>query len=310
MGSGMITRACFFIIFCYFTTSHFLLSKIYYTGKEKVTWLSSFETKNCIVSYVIIDGHKYLVKQKKAFKKQLAVIRDALAAYIAKDLGIAHEVDIIPADVDFPGKKHPLWPMTIHTIASGDTVRKQRNGKYYMLRLKQYWAHPDANNEIGLTRTIITHMTWHAQLPTIVALDLIIGNSDRHCGNLCYDPQTDTFCAIDMDDTFNKDLCELACKNLNKMIQSDDKPFTKLEISALIKLRNTLKLLIRKYSLSDLSKKLYFFAKKAGFAPGGTLYNDRVKRRLMVYEKFLVQSYMNAKKLVACLDRIIAYKHY
>ena len=57
-----------------------------------------------------------------------------------------------------------------------------------------------ANGE--LTIVIIYRMTWHVQLPIIVALDLFICNTDRHRGNLFYDAVTDTFCAIDMDDIF------------------------------------------------------------------------------------------------------------
>src|SRR4029077_11412230 len=119
----MIKRNCMVMIFCCFSMTSFLLPRIFYTGKEKITLLSTFETKNCYISYVIINGRKYLVKQKKDFKKQLAVVRDALAAYIAKDLGIAHEVDIISPDAEFPGKIKPSWPMTIHTIAPGETAR-------------------------------------------------------------------------------------------------------------------------------------------------------------------------------------------
>ncbi|HLJ30815.1 MAG TPA: hypothetical protein VKU36_00105, partial [Candidatus Babeliales bacterium] len=86
-------------------TFPFLFSKVsqdIYTGIEDVTVISTLETKNCFISYVMINGKTYLLKQKKDFKKQLAVIRDALAAYVAAELRIAHRVEIIDPTVKFP----------------------------------------------------------------------------------------------------------------------------------------------------------------------------------------------------------------
>src|SRR5690242_7928628 len=77
----------------------------YFTGNENIETISTRETKNCFVTLVKINGVVYLVKQKKNFKKQLAVVRDALAAYIAQDLNnIAHQVVIISPSRNFPGK--------------------------------------------------------------------------------------------------------------------------------------------------------------------------------------------------------------
>lgn len=280
---------------------------IYYAGKEKATLINTIETRNCVVSYVTINGVVYLLKQKKDPKKQLAVVRDALAAYIAECLGIAHRVDIIPFKHKFPGKPRSEWPATLHTIAPGETVRAQKDSKYSALRLRQFWACAKNFNEKGLTRAIITYMTWHRQLPLIVALDLMIGNSDRHCGNLCYDRKTDTFCAIDMDDTFNKDLCLIACQKL-KMMQNEQIIFTKEEISALKTLRKTLYFLIRKHKTKDIVTKLHIYAKKAGFVKGSEIYTDSIAKKLRLYEKMIIESNASAQKLIILLDAIIAHK--
>lgn len=285
-----------------------LLSKINYKGSEEVSFLSAFETKNCFITYVMINGYTYIIKQKKDFKKQLAVVRDTLAAYIAKDLAVAHEVDIIDFKKNIVGKHHLKWPATIHTIAAGETVRKQKTSKYNAIRLKQHWSRPDINNEIGLTKMVINYMTWHKQLPVIVALDLFIGNSDRHIGNLCYDPETDKFCAIDMDDTFNKDLCELACRNFDKMIKNKTAQFTKEEIKALIIMRNTLKLLVQKHTPRDLIVKMYTFGHRAGFVKGSPLYNERIQRRFAAYERNIQKTYESARHLIVILDKIIRRK--
>jgi hypothetical protein len=308
-GKVMVTRSFIFMLMYFFTMTFSLFSKIHYTGREKVVFISTIETRNCFVSYVMIDGVTYLVKQKKDWKKQLAVVRDALAAWIAKGFAIAHQVDVISSKSDFPGKVRPSWPATLHTIAPGKTVREQRDSKYNALRLRQLWAKANTFNEKGLTKDIITYMTWHRQLPVIIALDLMIGNSDRHCGNLCYDPNADKFCAIDMDDTFNKDLCLLAYEKLKFMIEQEGISFTKNEIIALISMRDTLKFLVRRYKPHDVIEKLYFFAQKAGFTRGSDLYNDKVKKKLLFYETMITSSYLNARKLISLLDKIIARKY-
>lgn len=280
---------------------------IYYPGKAKAELINTIESRNCVISYVMINGVVYLLKQKKDPRKQLAVVRDALAAYIAECLGIAHQVDIIPFKHTFPGKPHSKWPATLHTIAPGETVRMQKNSKYNALRLRQFWAGAKNFNEKGLTRAIITYMTWHRQLPLIIALDLIIGNSDRHCGNLCYDPKTDTFCAIDMDDTFNKDLCLIACQKL-KMMQDEKIIFTREEIFALKRLRNTLQFLIRKHTTGAIIAKMHMYAKKAGFVKGSKIYTDSIAKKLQLYEKMIIASNASAQKLIILLGEIIASK--
>lgn len=302
----MLIRHFIFLVISSWCITSF--SKIHYTGKEKVTLLNTIETKNCFISYVKIKQYTYLLKQKKDYKKQLAVIRDALAAYIAKDLNIAHQIIIVKYKDEFLGKIKRWWPATLHTIAQGETVRKQRNCKYNAIRLKQIWAQAQSLEEKGLTHLIISYMTWHKQLPVIVALDLIIGNSDRHCGNLCYDPVTDTFCAIDMDDTFNKDLCLIACKKLRMMMKDDNVIFTRQEIEALNSMRTTLKFLVNRYTPDDLIRKMYSFAKQAGFSKGNDLYNDRISRKLIYYEKIIRQTNESAYELISLLDKIIKRK--
>ena len=279
-----------------------------YTGKEKISLIRSTESRNSFVYYVKIKGKKYLVKQKKDPKRKLAVVRDALAAYIARVLGIAHLVAIIPFDVEFPGKVQTAQPATVHTLAPGDTVRSQVNIKYSALRLRQFWANAQTFCEKGLTREIITFMTWHKQLPKIVALDLLIGNSDRHCGNLCYDPETDMFCAIDMDDTFNKDLCMLACEKLHFMVEQQQVIFTAEEIVALQSMKSALKYLIRKNKLRNVIEQLNAFAQRAGFFQGSPIYNKSIAKKLAEYQMMITQTYVSADKLIELIDKIVAQR--
>ena len=151
-------------------------------------------------------------------------------------------------------------------------------------------------------------MTWHRQLPIIVALDLIIGNSDRHCGNLCYDPVTDSFCAIDMDDTFNKDLCFLACEKIKMMLDDDTVIFTRQELKALKRMRDILKFLVKYHKEKDVIEKLYVFAKNAGFFKGNKIYTKKVIKKLLLYEAMIMQSYKSVHILITLLDTIIDRK--
>jgi len=271
--------------------------------KESIFLVSRLESKNSYISVVVVNGRKYLVKQKK-YGKHFAAVRDALSAYIAKDLAIAHSVKIISATKEHPGKVYGHLPATLLTIAPGDTVRSQKGTKYSTLRLKQQWSQAASFQEKGLTRTIINHMTWHEQLSVIVALDLFLGNSDRHCGNLCYDPKTDKFCAIDMDDTFRKDLCDWACKKLKVMLRDLQNPFTVEELQALLIMKNTLNFLIGRHAPDSIVKQLHIFAKEAGFIEGSNIYSDSVTKKLTYYAMIIRQSHASAQQLVKLLDTI------
>jgi len=275
--------------------------------KEKIVLLETVESKNSIISYVTIEGLAYLIKQKKVDRVTLASVRDALAAHVAKVFNIAHRVYIIGDTKEFPGKTKSDWPATLHTIA-GKTIKEQEKNKYKKLQLKQWWRHAKNFDEKGLTRLIINHMSWHKQLPIIVALDLFIGNTDRHIGNLCYNPDTDTFCAIDMDDTFNKDLCNMACKKLKLMMHDDECVFTLEEINALEIMNEALKILVHKYRPAYLIKKLHYFADQAGFSEGKELYIERISHRLLWFEKVIHKTHASTYKLIDVLHKLIKRK--
>ena len=293
-----------FLIGCCFAAMFSVVAKDHYSYRELVVLIGDFESKNSFISYVTIDGVTYLLKQKKTPSKQFSVVRDAFAAYIAKDLNIAQSVEIIPPNKEFPGKRNSVWPATIHTIAAGKTIRAQPESKYHLLRLKQRVPDGVLSTNRWLTETIIDQMTWHKQLPIIIALDIFICNTDRHQGNLFYDPKKDRFCAIDMDNIFRRNLPALACEKLNIMIDSG-KEFTKKEIKALIKMRNTIQFLLDKHSVQKLVDKLYFFVEQAGFTQGSPLYTEKIANKIARHEKIIVESRISAYGLIALLNKII-----
>jgi len=300
----MIRVSIVFFISFLFTPTIFLLPYIDYTGNEKIVLTGGFESTNAFISYVTINGHNYIIKQKKRSNSQLGAARDALAAYIAKDLNIAHAVAVIAANVDVPGKINSVWPATLHTIAAGKTVRSQKESKYYALALKQRLPGVKITGQ-WLTEKIIDQITWHKQLPIIIALDLFICNTDRHSGNLFYDPETDRFCAIDMDSIFRRDLPEMACQKLDEMINVHLKEFTEKEIKALISVKKTINFLLSKYSSQHLINKFRFFVKQSGFIKGNPLYTERVQRKIAHHESMIITSRASLHKLMAMLNGII-----
>jgi len=298
----MVVRFLFFTYLCTTVFSNF--AKHHYSYKEVVLLTGGFESKNAFINYVEIDGTRYIVKQKKTSSKQFSVVRDALAAYIAKDLNIAQSVEIIAPKKEFPGKNNIMWPATIHTIAAGKTVREQPESKYYLLRLKQRIPEGVLLTNRWLTETIINQMTWHKQLPIIIALDIFICNTDRHSGNLFYDPKTDCFCAIDMDNIFRRNLPILAAEKLHIMIDGG-KIFTKKEIKAFIKMRNTMQFLLDQYSVQNIIDRLHFFVKQAGFTKDSLLYTEKVAHKIARHEKIIIESRASTYELISLLDKII-----
>lgn len=268
-----------------------------------------FESKNSFISYVVVKGKRCIVKQKKQCTQTIiSVIRDALAAYIAKDLKVAHSVDIIAPDDDISGKVYDHCPASLLSIAAGKIIRHLgENHKYFRLSLQQ--RNP-MNIDVKilnrwLDETIISHITWHKQLPIIIALDLFICNTDRHRGNLFYDDITDSFCAIDMDNIYRRNLPEYACQNLEKMIYVDNKKFRKKEKRALKKMKKTLEFLLQNYTPDIIIAQLYRFAQQAGYVDNGSKINKGIAKKIERHKGIITESYDSTRKLISILDDII-----
>jgi hypothetical protein len=298
----MLVRFCTIFLLCT-STFFFSTASVYETAYLE----GGFESKNAFINYVVINGVRYIVKQKKECKKTIiSVIRDALAAYIAKDLGVAHSVEIIAPDDDIAGKIYDHCPATLLTIARGKIIRHlQEDHKYFQLSLQQ--RNVDLDEKIlnkWLDEGIISQITWHKQLPIIIALDLFLCNTDRHRGNLFYDDATDSFCAIDMDNIYRRNLPEFACKNLKKMIH-DRKQFSKQERKALKRMKKTLEFLCEHYTPDHIIAQLYTFAQQAGYVDDDSEVNHSVTKKMTLHKDIIRQSYDSTRKLIAILNGII-----
>ena len=293
----------FIVMYCCVVTLP-LLSEIDYTGKETVVVTGGFESVNSFIRYLTINGKRYILKQKKDASRLMTAIREALAAYIAQDLHIAHSVKIIAIEDDISGKVNVQSPATLHTIAAGKSVRSQPESRYSQLCLKQR-SPEDLLLGRWLTEEIIDQITWHKQLPLIIALDLFISNTDRHGDNLFYDPVTDRFCAIDMDNIFRRDLPELARKKLIIMVKIQKKKFTKEEIVALTSVRNTLQFLSRRHSPNDIIAKLHFFAQQISNKKNSVIHSKVMIKKIKSHEKMIIKSHKSLYRLIGVLNEII-----
>lgn len=268
------------------------------TDPQNVELLYTLEMRFCYISFVKINGKKYIVKQKKSdcLRKLLSVVRDAVMADAAEGFIEAHLVDIIPAGTEFPGKPRVDWPATIHTIAPGKMIKAQ-NSPYDGMNIKQA--------EVGFRHDMLPWMMKHPTLIKIVAFDTRFCNHDRHRGNLFYNKKTASFCAIDMDSAFKYNLCLLACQNFTAMLNDRSLRLSSKEVNVLIEYKKHLDFLIKKHQPEDILKIYNYFAEKAGFVEGADLYRPRFTFELDRNRETIIQSYQDAKKLVKIVDQLI-----
>jgi hypothetical protein len=273
---------------------------------HSVELIKTLETRFCFISFVNIDGTKYIIKQKKTglFRKIVGVVRDAITAHIAESFGetldlefdLAHRVDVIPAGVPFIGKPRTDWPATIHTIAPGKMIKEQKK-RFPGMNIKQ------AN--IGFRRDMLEWMVKHPILIVYVAMDTFLCNHDRHRGNLFYNKKTGSFCAIDMDSSFKFNLCALGCRNFTEMLHDERLHLTKKEINALITYRKYLQFLIDNYKPENTLYMYDYFAEKAGFVEGSELYTEKVALEIASNRQTIMQSYQDVQELVKLIGKLI-----
>jgi hypothetical protein len=262
----------------------------------KTELINTQEMRFCWISFVKVNGKKFLVKQKKPLNKLLGVVRDAITAAVAESFGIAHQVDIIPAGMRFPGKKRVDWPATIHTIAPGKMIKGQ-NSAYNRLAIKQA--------DIGFQPDMMGWMAKHESLIKIVALDTFLCNHDRHRGNLFYNQATKSFCAIDMDSAFKYNLCALGYNYFKHLIESRSFKLKDKHKQVLIAYKEALEFLIAKHKPKSTVALYDHFVEKAGFVPGSDFYSKKFALQIESNKAMIRQSYIDVKKMVKMLTKFL-----
>lgn len=276
---------------------------------EEMVVIETFKTKYATDIAVLKNtkGHKFIVKQESRAEPylQMSVARDSVGSWVAFSAGIpANRVVIIPAYCSFPGKKHLHLPATLHNFVPGTIVTKLTDPlRQYKVRIQQFMmVDRIPEKEWGLTRAVIQNMSFHPDLPVIVALDTFLGNADRHQGNFFYDPASNRFTAIDLESSFEKDLAIYACRNIKAMNKNTHEVLTVKELKGLKIYRDVLKKLIRKHTPQKLHKMIV----EAAYG-GGVLIRKaaNIKEKLERYEENMQKNYSSCKRLVGLLDRLI-----
>lgn len=258
--------------------------------------LNTREMRFCYISFVNVDGERFLVKQKHVWRKILGCVIDAITAYVAESLDIAHQVAIIPGGMEFPGKPRKDWPATIHTVAPGKMIKEQKD-VFRRMNLQQ--------GQEGFRRDMLRWMARYPMLVLIVALDIFVCNHDRHRGNLFFNPTTGEFCAIDMDSAYKYNLGELACQNFLDMMDDGLYPLTTAEYRALVKMRKVLQLLLKKFPAEKIVARYDEFVEQAGFVPGSPLYTEKNHMMLEERRAMIPKNYKDVQQLVKILNRAI-----
>lgn len=243
------------------------------------------------------NGNCFVVKQakKNCQKWQFDILGEALGSHIAKSINIpAQTVIIVPVNCLNNVTMYPNTPASIHTFVPGITIGKS---SYNKINLRQYTKESIPKDDWGLTYKIIRDMSLHPELPSIVALDTFIGMNDRNSKNYFYDEEADTFWLIDMADSFRKNLSEIACLQVKKMIGNKKRVLTPNECSALESYRNTLQLLIELYPPERLHFWFDTYLRQADFEFSEIDYEER--------KQIMTESYFSTMELITWLDRII-----
>ncbi len=284
---------------------------------SKLKVVDCITTPKSFISFVTDNKKQILIiKQDRSpsCSAQFKVIREMLASYLASVNNIkAHNTTILPGKFEFPGKVYKERPATVHKVVPGYPMYKLCN--WPSKALQQECKSHHSKRQDGLQDTIIYYMSLHPDLPAIIALDTFIGNVDRSITNLFYDDQKDRFFAIDMEKSFKKNLCEIACAIIKNKLCNNEAMITLQELYGLTIYRNTLQGLIEHNSIRHLHVLLEKFTRQAkltGFSQQNNRQPGRVRKLaskltqyIQMYKRTIWASYKSAEKLVILLDQFI-----
>lgn len=280
--------------------------------------INRYDTDDCVISIVTNEfKERYALKQikNKTPDEQFLLVLDTTACHIAQECNIPiNRVILIPADTPMPEKYFAELPMTQHSFAEGVSLNignpyswlsiHQRFSKKNSAKWKR-WG-PLSAEQTGLTRTIISHMLVHPDLPKIAALDTFVGNADRSAPNLFYDETTDSFCGIDMAGSFNSLLAQEACRQI-ELLLTNQILLSRDEVMGLELYLKTLQELMQKYPPEKIIHVLQNYAQQAGFLPGSVLYDEDVRHRIIYHERNIERNYSDCKKLIHLLEKYLSF---
>lgn len=275
---------------------------------------NEMETPTCIISYIHSSkDEEFVVKQIKDLSsdQQLLLVLDTLGCQIAEEVGIPlNKVRLISAGKPFVGKKMLDFPATLHTLAMGLSLEEDNPFPgldiHQRFRRKNspawdFWG-PLPIEKTGLTKVVVRGMSYHADLPLIVALDTFVGNADRSYPNIYYDNSKDRFCGIDMAASFNTQLAFYAALHLEKTTKND---FSSEELAALISYKETLESLLKIWPAKRQKQALWEITKKAGFKKEAGFFDKPLYQRICFHIKNIDVNYAECVRLMEVLNTLL-----
>lgn len=266
----------------------------------------------------VTDGTAvYILKQinNPSCDEQFLLVNDAIASTMGISNGIyVNEVAFIPYNVGSTIKMYPERAATLHALVPGNDLAfalpALLSGNF---TLHQRVVHPNSLwqkkfslevHQQGLTKTIIENMAAHKNLPPIVALDTLVGNSDRSLPNIFYDQQSNQFYGIDQAAAFAKLLPLFATDRLKELVFADYFCARPLNVMhGLRAYRNTLFQLQENVKPAMIVEEMKKLADHLGL---NALQNDEVKARLHYHQQVIEQNYSYCLELLNILEQIMA----
>lgn len=253
-------------------------------------------------------GRAFVVKQAKVMDSEKALLltmRDMLGCYIAEYCNLpANRVRLIPRYKDIPGKMIKDMPGTIHLIVPGKPVASFPDSFRKNLSIKQVMSPRTPQKNWGLTRKIITNMSRHKDLCTIVGMDTFMGCNDRHLNNFFYDASADRFYAIDLQSTFSKNMAFYACRMIQSLLDGEGEALTTAELKALKIYKETIEMLIEYFPPEKLYEKKFEFIRQGQYRVR-ELIASVLKTRTAQGDQ-IKENYDSCKQLIPLLKQLLA----
>ena len=156
----------------------------------------------------VTDGKSfYILKQinDPSFEEQFQLITDTVVSTMGSSTGVrVNEVSFIPYNIGNHLKTYKDRAATLHAFVDGvDTETEHPAFLPQDFRIQQRINCPGVEDKKkldelrGLRLLTLMSISYHKDLPGIVALDTFSGNFDRNRSNLIYDQKMNCFCGID-----------------------------------------------------------------------------------------------------------------
>lgn len=294
------------IIITLFFVSISAIAFDYETFNQNVKSVQSKKYVNSFISFIEDhEGGRYVIKQYKYSPATILLattITELVAIELGHKAGIPIDVTyLVPAGIECTGKQIAM-PASLHLHVAGIRFDKYKGEKYKDIMICQ-------KDNVGLTRSIITHMACHRDIARLAAYDTLIGNNDRNSRNYFYDELTDSFMGIDMGAAFRRDLCKPSQETIKALLNDQLSPLSKEECKGLKDYRDTLQNLIVSYTVESLCSMIEEYAEKSGiyneaFFPKKS--GDRFHGYLDHCQRTLKKSYEEGQKLIELIDMLFA----